>query len=243
MLNALRTKARSALLGIVIAIGAAAASLASPLEDGLAAYNRGDYVTAVEYWRPIAQQGDAGAQYNLGIVYELGQGVLQDNVEAANWYRKAAEQGIAAAQFNLAIRYQVGQGVTQSYVEAARWFSKAADQGVATAQFNLGVLYAHGQGVMQDYVEAVKWYRKAAEQGQVDAQSNLGFMYLNGRGVPKDYVQAHKWLNIAAANYPDSDADRRKKTFYSRDAVAAKMTPAQIAEAQRLAREWKPAMD
>ena len=94
-------------------------------------------------------------------------------------------------------------------------------------------MYANGQGVPQDYAAAVSWYRKAAEQGYAAAQFNLGVMYDKGQGVPQDYVQAHKWWNLAAAN---GDADAIK----SRDIVAKKMTPAQIAEVQKLAREWKP---
>ena len=79
----------------------------------------------------------------------------------------------------------------------------------------------------------LSWYRKAAEQGHAKAQLNLGIMYFTGRGVPQDYVQAHMWFNLSAAQ---GDADATK----NRDIVAAKMTPAQIAEAQKLAREWKP---
>ena len=94
-------------------------------------------------------------------------------------------------------------------------------------------MYDHGQGVPQDYAEAVKWYRLAADQGYAVAQYNLGFMYADGQGVPQDYVQSHMWFNLAAAQ---SDAN----AVQNRDIIAAKMTPDQIAEAQRLAREWKP---
>ena len=115
-----------------------------------------------------------------------------------------------------------------------RWKKrKAADQGFASAQFNLGVMYANGQGVPQDYAAAVSWYRKAAEQGHASAQNNLGLMYGKGQGVTQDYVQAHMWWNLAAAK-GDTDAVK------NRDLIAAKLTPAQIAEAQKLAREWKP---
>ena len=98
-------------------------------------------------------------------------------------------------------------------------------------------MYNNGQGVVQDYVEAVKWYRKAAEQGGALAQYNLGVSYSTGRGVPQDYVAAHKWANLAAAQ---SQGDKQEKYSEARDLIAEKMTPQQIAEAQRLAREWKP---
>jgi len=105
---------------------------------------------------------------------------------------------------------------------------------VGNRGFALGILYDKGQGVPQDYAEAVKWFRKAEEQGNAPAQNNLGFMYDNGRGVPQDYVLAHKWLNLSVSMKSNADVVR------ARDLLASKMTPAQIGEAQRLAREWKP---
>jgi uncharacterized protein len=110
---------------------------------------------------------------------------------------------------------------------------KAADEGYALAQNNLGVMYANGQGVPQNYAEAAKWYRLAADQGGAEAQSNLGGMYFNGDGVAQDYIRAHMWLNLAAAQ-------GIQEAIKNRDLVALKMTPLQIAEAQRLARKWKP---
>jgi len=106
------------------------------------------------------------------------------------------------------------------------------EQGNALAQNSLGGKYATGQGVSQDYQEAVMWYRRAAEQGNASAQYNLGVMYDNGQGVSQDYVLAHMWANLAASQGGEA---RVKK----RDAIATFMTPAQLAEAQRLAREWK----
>ena len=107
-----------------------------------------------------------------------------------------------------------------------------AEQGDADAQHNLGVAYADGTGVPQDYAESVKWYLLAAEQGNAKAQNNLGYMYGEGKGVPQDYVRAHMWFNLAAAQ---GEEEIHRK---NRDLVAEKMTPAHIAEAQKLAREW-----
>ncbi len=124
------------------------------------------------------------------------------------------------------------------YATAFQEFKPLAEQGDARAQFRLGFMYAKGQGVSQDYAEAIKWYQKAAEQGDAAAQNNLGFTYSRGQGIPQDYTLAHMWYNLAASHWPPgSDRDMAVK---NRDIVAAKMTPAQIAEAQRLAREWKP---
>jgi hypothetical protein len=110
---------------------------------------------------------------------------------------------------------------------------KAAEQGDAGAQYNLGLMFAKGKGVPQDYKEAVKWFTKAAEQGLADAQVNLGVMFDKGEGVPEDYVQAYKWFILAAAQ-GDKDAAE------VRDLLKEKMSREQIAEAQKLARQFKP---
>ncbi len=121
----------------------------------------------------------------------------------------------------------------QDDAEAVRWYCRAAEQGDATAQFYRGVMYSKGQGVPQDYAEALRWYRRAAAQGNAGAQNNLGVMYDKGQGVPQDDVQAYLWFYLAAAQ-GDEDAPG------ARDSLAEHMTPAQLAEAQRLASEWKP---
>jgi hypothetical protein len=187
-----------------VAIVALLLSLIAPawagFAEGLAAYKRGDYATALREFRPLAEQGIADAQNNLGVMYYKGQGVPEDDAKAAKWYRKAATQGNAGAQYNL------------------------------------GVMYDNGLGVPQDHAEAAKWYRKAAEQGDADAQNTLGVMYGMGRGIPQDYVQAHMWYNLAASRLPPgTDRDGAVK---NRDILSAWMTPVQLAEAKRLAREW-----
>ena len=161
-----------------------------------------------------------------------------DYSTAVRLCRLPAENGSEWCQTMLASAYYHGIGVPKNYAEATKWYRKAAEQGSDDAQFDLGNAYEHGKGVPQDYADAVKWYRKAAEQGHPTAQNNLGGMYGEGKGVPQDYVQAHKWYNLAVANETD---DTERETFVkNRDMLAAKMTPAQIAEARKLAREWKP---
>jgi TPR repeat protein len=150
---------------------------------------------------------------------------------------KAAEQGDAKSQFVLGSDYYFGIGVFQDYDEAMKWYRKAADQGEAMAQFTLGGMYANGTGVAQDYAEAVKWYRKAADQGEANAQYYLGAMYAKGTSVPQDYVLAHMWWSLSAAG-PKGQV--KKLAAKERDKVAKEMTPQQLAEAQRLARGWKP---
>jgi len=169
------------------------------------------------------------ADFNVGLkAYERGA-----YVTALRIFRQSADQGDANAQLYLGFMYGKGEAVTQDYKEAVKWYRKAADQGVDRAQYNLGVMYDNGQGVTQDYAAAVRWYRMAADQGYAGAQHSLGFMYNKGWGVTQDYVQAHMWYNLAA-----TQGEKRARKF--RDLLAEKMTPDQIAEAQRLAREWKP---
>ena len=126
------------------------------------------------------------------------------------------------------------------YAKAYRLFKPLAEQGVPAAQYNLGVMYSKGQGVPQDYFEAAKWYSIAAELGVPRAQLNLGLMYADGLGVPQDHVLAHMWINLATSRYPASEKEKQEGAAKIRDLAASMMTPAQIAEAERLAREWKP---
>jgi TPR repeat protein len=129
------------------------------------------------------------------------------------------------------------QGLTAykagDYSTALKEWRPLAEQGLAKAQHNLGVIYHKGRGVPQNYTQAIHWYRKAAEQGFAMSQFNLGEMYAGGLGMPQDYVQAYMWYSIANAN-----GDTKGK--FSRDLIEKQMTPAQIVEAQKLAREWKP---
>ena len=184
------------LLSLVLA-GVCAASVWAGFEEGTAAYERGDYATTLNEWRPLAEQGDPTAQHHLGWLYVIGRGVPQD------------------------------------YQEAVRWFRKAAEQGDRDAQTNLGSLYLLGDRLTQDYTEALKWLRAAADQGHPLAQTKLGIMYEDGEGVPQDHVRAHMWFSLA-------EAQGSELAGAFRNELTKQMTPAQIVEAQRLVREWKP---
>ena len=124
---------RSAIL-VLAMLAVANPANAGPLEDGLAAAERGDYTTALKYWRPLAEQGDAELQLTIGLIYEYGKGVPQSYAEAASWFRLAAEQGDARAQDNLGLMFEKGWGVQQDYLQALMWFNLAAMQGYAKAQ-------------------------------------------------------------------------------------------------------------
>jgi TPR repeat protein len=120
----------------------------------------------------------------------------------------------------------------KEYAAATQLCRPLAEQGDVRAQLSLGGMYYNGQGVQQDYAEAAKWTRKAAEQGYTPAQADLGILYWNGQGVQPDVVLAYMWLSLATAHEPNAVGEL--------DLVASQMTPDEIAEAQRLAREWKP---
>ena len=153
-----------------------------------------------------------------------------DYATAFRVYRSLAEQGLAVAQFNLGLMYDHGHGVMQNYSEAMKWYRLAADQGRDDAQYQLGHLYYK----QNNYAEAAKWFHLAADQGRADAQSNLGAMYAEGEGVPQDFVRALMWFSLAAGQ-------NHKEAAENRDKAILLMNAAQIAEAQKLARKWKPA--
>jgi len=190
-----------------------------------------------------AQQGDAEAQYNLGAMYHIGEGALQDHKKALSWYKgegvpqdyqkffywtkKAVQQGHAGAQFNLGLMYFQGKEVPQDYKKAVYWYEKSAEQGDTGAQHNLAHMYYTGEGVPQDYKRAFHWFKRAAEQGLARSQLKLGVMYYKGRGVPQNYVHSYAWFNLAAAQGD-------KTAISNRDIVSRAMPPYQIAQAQKL---------
>jgi TPR repeat protein len=228
-----------------------------------------DVAEAARWYRKSAEQGIANAQFRLGVYYENGWGGTKDSTEAVKWYRKAAEQGLANAQHLLGQCYVVGRGVKKDFVEAEKWLRKAADQDFPGSASLLGSCYSIGEGAAKNDAEAAKWYRAAAKEGDlgckvllafcylqgkgvpkdsveaaklfreaaaygdIAAEAALGDCFINGEGVPKDYVEAYKWWNLASAQ-----GDKVAKTNLS--IVERLMTSGQIAEAQRLAQEFKP---
>ena len=147
--------------------------------------------------------------------------------------KKWAAAGQPSAQFNLGSRYARGDGVRKNVDQALKWYHLAAAQGDSGAELNLGALYEAGEGVPKDLAMARKWYLLAADQGLDGAQYNLGRVYSLGLGVSKDNVEADKWFSLAAASGFTEAAEARKS-------VEAKMSREQVAEAQKLAREWRP---
>jgi S1-C subfamily serine protease len=158
--------------------------------------------------------------------------VTKDEVEAVKWWRKAAEQNHAEAQGVMGVCYDTGRGVAKDEVEAVKWYRKAAEQGDAYGQVDLGDCHATGQGVTKDYLEALKWYRMAADQGNEFGQYKLGMACFLGQGVAKDYVEGYKWLLLAAVRL---ESARTNMSIFE-----GGMSLDQVAEGQKLARNFKP---
>jgi len=156
-----------------------------------------------------------------------------DYPTAMKLYQSAAAGGVPYAMFNLGVMYFDGKGVERSYINAMKWYTMASEKGYAQAQYALGTMYEQGQGVKKNAPEAVKWYTAAGNQGLMPAQQNLGVIYTTGaEGVPMNLVQAHFWFNLASKE--NASAGSR------RDRLKAKMTPEQIAEAEKMFKDWKP---
>lgn len=206
------------------------------------------YVEAMQFYKGAAGQGNTVAMRNISELYAAGLGVAKDDAEAMRWLRKAADLHNVDALNSIGSNYERGEGgVAQDYAEAMRWYRKAADLGNADAIYHVGFLYKLGH----DDAEAIRWYRKSADLGNMLAIYSMGVGYQFGSGVPHDFVRAYMWYDVADAvlqRRPGDSADRlvdtsiRDEAVMLRDELAAKMSRAQIAEAQKLAREWKPTL-
>jgi TPR repeat protein len=216
-----------------------------------------DYAEAIKWLRLAADKGLAIAQNDMGIMYRQGWGVAQDNTEAANWFRRAADQDFMPAQNNLGDMYAVGFGVPRDYGEAVKWFRLAAEQDSPYAQNILGIAYEHGFFLQQSDADALAWYRRAANKIYGSSrltlmhspQYHLAAMYASGRGTSKDNVRVYMWFTLATklgdVKSPDtlgvvSFGSSKETALEQRDRVAARMTSAEIAEAEKLARGWSP---
>jgi len=170
--SSMKSLPRSLLLALALTTCASVPVQAQTFEQSVAAYQRKDYGTAFAGFKKLAEQGDVNAQFNLGNMYRVGQGVPRDEQQAVAWYRKAAEQGDADAQTNLGNMYRVGQGVPRDEQQAAVWYRKAAEQGDAIAQNYLGGMYEFGLGLPKDEQSAYFWLLLASAQGNQGAVKN-----------------------------------------------------------------------
>jgi uncharacterized protein len=156
-----------------------------------------------------------------------------DFATAKKLYESAAAGGVAYAMYNLGIMYFDGKGVDRSYILAMKWHKQAAEKGYPQAQYAVGTMYEQAQGVKKDIAEAVKWYTLAADQGISQAQSNLGVIYTTGDvNVPADPQKAYFWFTLASKE--DASAASRAAR------LKPKLTPDQLAQADKMVKEWKP---
>ncbi|MGV7222356.1 MAG: tetratricopeptide repeat protein [Nitrospinales bacterium] len=249
---------------ILVLILSTTSVYADEFQKGQDAFENNDYKTAFKIFKPLAEQGSAKAQLILSFFYQGGLGTMRDQIQSITWLRKSADQGFAPAQFNLGASYNNGQGVTKDYNKALRWYKLSAQQGHTASLYNIGAMYAKGQGVPKNYRETIKWYKLSAMLGNLVAQYDLGAMHIKGQGTPKNYKKACDWYKLAA-NYGDASAqfqlalcygggrgaekDLSKAYMWStlagkngawlRKELDKELTPNQIAEARKLAEQWK----
>jgi hypothetical protein len=199
-----------------------------------------DFAIALRWFREAAAQRNGESKYYLGIMYAEAQGVERDYRVAGNWFREAAQDGYG---FGVPKKYQAGV----KWAEDVEKYQAAADAGDPDAQYRLATLLygpeAQAHDIPQNRERAITLFRAAAAKGNALAMYTLGSIY-QGKiahepltGV--DYVMAHMWYNLAASRLaPGAERDQAVK---DRDFIAQyRLTPQQLAEAQRLAREWSP---
>lgn len=221
--------ARRLCLALLLLAGLAGPLRAQGYEDGLTAYEAGQYETARKIWEPVADSGDPDAQYGLGRLYEIGPGeIRRDYVRAAEWYRKAAAQGIASAQNNLGLMYLEGRGVPQDPRKAAVFWRAAVEKDHAIAQYNLGLIHFKGEGVRNDRAEAERLIRGAAESGLGDAQYAMGQIKRMGFSNGASPAEALHWYQLAAAK-GHAEAERQAQAL--RQAGVTAEAPALVAPA------------
>jgi len=163
-------------LTLAILLGSMGTSWGADYQKGLAAAKSGDFATALREFRPLAGQGYANAQNNLGVMYRKGLGVPQDYKTAMKWFTLAAEQGYANAQSNLGWMHEEGLGVPKDYKTAVKWYTLAAEQRDAKGQLLLGFMYGLGQGVLKDPVYAYMWGHIAASNGNENGRKLQDFV-------------------------------------------------------------------
>ena len=224
------------LVAMMLCVAAPAASAPSATDKAKAAMQRGDFKTALNELRPLAAKNDPNAQFLLGMLYDSGKGVAQDQAVAAKWYRKAAEQKHLIAQLFLGVMFYSGQGVKQDYKEAARWLRTPAASGNDEAQFYLGSMYANGNGVKKDEAEAIRWLEKSAAQGNTRAMGLLTsalFSRFSESRNDKDLVDAYMWSHLAAEYDPVQAATS------ARVLIEKYCNADQKKRAERAMTEWK----
>lgn len=191
------------------------------LQDGLSAFEQGDYQRAYQVFFPLAQSGHADGQFFLAMLFDKGKGVPKDKLAALQWYQRAAEQGHVNAQYFLGLKYRRGDGVRRDLPQAQLWYRKAAEQGDSSAQYAVAQNYELGRGVGKSVSEALIWYEQAAQQGHVGAQLRLGQLYFDGQQLARDERKAQTYWRLAAAQGSARAAQGLTKIATQQSASAA----------------------
>ncbi len=228
-----------ALVFLVLSMGPAISAGLAPFDEGVAAYRQEDYATALRLWRPLAEQGHAVAQYHIGFMYERGLGVAQSYADAEKWYRKVVGQSDDAVRSAHWSSSSDGRGMSRDQAKETRWWRRLAEQESHLSKEDFGAASeVSKEPAARERAEPVvnaaddpKHCLEAAERGDANCQYLVGLMYYEGVGALQDFIKAHMWLNLSA-----SRGDRR--AIRLRGDLTRAMTPTEIAEAQRLARDW-----
>jgi TPR repeat protein len=213
---------------------------AGPFDDGAAAYQKGDYDSALKFWLPLAERNDAKVQYLVGLMYHEGHGVAQDHSKSVEWFRKSAERGVPGAQVALGKAYMDGEGIIKDYRRAAIWFEKAARAGNTLGMMKLALLYAEGKGFPKDMKQANFWLGSAALKGDPNAQYFVGLLMENGDLVtevtgPEGTRRLTGYENLAKAYayYLASAAQGHKDAHGKVESLRTQFTKAEIEQAEK----------
>jgi hypothetical protein len=182
---------------LIVAVGL----MGGEFDKAMEAYKKGSFIEALNGFYVLAKNGDAEAQFNVGLMYANGQGSKRDLHKAVIWYEKAAQQDFAASQYNLArIYHKAGETDPHAYQKAVYWYEKAAANGNMQALNNLASLYLKGEGVKKDPRKALELFEKAAQMGDGNAQLNCGIRYAWGEKGTEDRLKAYEYLQKALAS-------------------------------------------
>ena len=183
--------------------------------------------------RPLVETNDPNAQFLMGMLYDAGNGVPQDQAIAASWYRKATKQHHLIAQPFVGVLYYSGTGVKRDYKKAAHWLQSPADNGNDQAQFYLGSMYAEGNGVNKDDPKAIAWLTQAFTQKNTSATGMLATLLFSRKQTEQDLIDAYVWSHLAA------EYDAVQATTSARFLIEKYCNEAQGKAAKKVISEWK----
>jgi TPR repeat protein len=221
---------------LLFALFTAGLTQANMLEEAKQKLAEKDYAAAHAIYLSLANQNDAKACYNLGLMYQDGDGVTKSMDEAVKWYTKSADLGYKEAQYTLASLVFQRQIQSISYPQAVTYYEQAAKQGHVKSQLNLGMLYLRGDVIAQDMPNAVQWLSQAASNHNSEAQGYLADLYQQGAGVEQNTVKAAMWLLLSMENEDKRFVNRHTKML---NYLAAQMSEEQKIAARQLAAQCK----